>query len=59
LKKKISWVCFSCGMEHGKARGVASTFHFGKCDICGEEKKAVTQGRDYNIYEIEVKNEAD
>lgn len=50
LKEKLKnagWVCIKCGLKYGRRRTLVSTFHLGKCDICGEEK-SITEIRDYN-----------
>lgn len=50
--KKIHWVCIKCGYEHGKGRkDDISTYHYGKCDICGKEK-VVTEIRDFGYLKI-------
>ena len=56
MEKIISWICIDCGLKHSKKskedlRGQVSTFHNGKCDVCGEDK-SVTAGRDYGVYKI-------
>lgn len=41
------WICSSCGSKYGKRRcGECTTWHVGKCDICGIEA-CVTEPRDF------------
>lgn len=53
MKKRIDWVCHDCGTRHGRERKRLSTYHAGRCDVCGE-MESVTQGRDYGVYEVDV-----
>jgi hypothetical protein len=49
LKEKLEkacWCCSDCGKKYAKRRYELSTWHRGKCDICGE-KKDVTEARDF------------
>jgi hypothetical protein len=47
MKKYPSWVCRDCGMKASKGKSFqVSTYHFDKCDVCGEEL-AVTEPRDF------------
>jgi len=41
-----NWVCQECGSKESKKQFYMSTWHKGKCEVCGEEKK-VTQPRDF------------
>jgi len=42
-----SWVCSECGKKCGnRAPGEGSTWHAGKCDVCGREAN-VTEPRDF------------
>lgn len=46
-----SWVCYDCGMrlgrrEYGDGEMKSSTWHTGRCDVCGETK-SVTEPRDF------------
>jgi hypothetical protein len=43
------WCCSECGMKHGKAINKISTWHYGKCDVCGENNN-VTQPRDFGHF---------
>jgi len=36
-------------MKHGKAINKISTWHYGKCDVCGENNN-VTQPRDFGHF---------
>lgn len=43
------WVCYDCGMRLGRRQygdGQISTWHRGRCDICGKDAE-VTQPRDF------------
>jgi len=40
------WICRECGMKYGKKECGVATWHFGKCDICGQET-SVTEPRDF------------
>lgn len=40
------WICYECGMKYGRSEPRKSTWHIGRCDICGETK-SVTQPRDF------------
>lgn len=48
------WVCKDCAYKAGgvSPRGMVSTFHRGKCDVCGEIK-SVTEPRDYGYPKFE------
>lgn len=48
LKPYPTWVCLECAYKAGGMfpQGLISTFHKGKCDVCGKSK-AVTEPRDY------------
>jgi len=48
---QVTWICHDCGMEHGRPPISISTWHYGKFDVCKEEK-SVTEGRDYGVREI-------
>lgn len=45
------WACESCGKEHGRGipKNHVSTWHYGKCEICGQNK-SVTQARDFGHF---------
>lgn len=51
LKAYPDWACVPCGKKHGARmrQESPSTFHYGKCDICGENT-SVTQPRDYGHF---------
>ena len=60
LDSQIHWCCRDCGKKalelpknKGKKQFTVSTYHGGKCDVCGEQK-AVTETRDfmYPVFEI-------
>lgn len=40
------WICLDCGIRHGRRTAGMSSWHMGKCDVCGKWK-AVTQPRDF------------
>jgi hypothetical protein len=50
MKKYPGWICNFCGLAFGKASGI-STFHQGKCDVCGREA-SVTEPRDYDYLNL-------
>lgn len=56
MKKQVYWICRDCGLKYGKIVCRVSTMHKGKCEICGKEK-AVTEGRDFGVHEVEIKEE--
>ena len=42
-----TWVCADCGLKASGGRCFeVSTYHVGKCDVCGQEKP-VTEPRDF------------
>ena len=44
----MTWVCYDCGMRYGTREygdGQLSTWHTGRCDICGKTCP-VTEPRD-------------
>ena len=45
-----AWVCNDCGQDHYGVPNAISTWHTGKCGICGEER-SVTEPRDFGGYE--------
>lgn len=48
------WVCDHCGMKYGRGRepGQLSTWHTGKCGMCGDEEVYVTEDRDYGYIDL-------
>lgn len=47
------WICSDCGIKHGrgfrngdKVNKVA-TWHYDKCDVCGQNNVMVTEPRDF------------
>lgn len=47
MKNYPEWVCAECGMRASGGRCFEiSTYHIGKCDVCGKECM-VTQPRDF------------
>ena len=59
--RTIHWICQECGdkalkekINKNKKQYIISTWHTGKCDICGK-KKAVTEARDfeYPIFKVQ------
>lgn len=44
-----TWVCTECAEAAGGKMPVdhLATWHYDKCDVCGGEKKTVTQPRDF------------
>ena len=51
MKNYPSQICDDCGNKYGKIAVGTSTFHIGKCQVCGE-KKAVTESRDWGYPDI-------
>ena len=56
MKAYPSWSCQPCGHNHGKRKfkfpedpDHLATFHYGKCDVCGENG-FVTEPRDYGHF---------
>lgn len=46
-KKYPDWVCFKCGINASNGKSfTVSTYHEGKCDVCGKIK-SVTEPRDF------------
>ena len=43
------WACADCGKEHGERFPRISKWHYGKCDVC-DENKSVTEPRDYGHF---------
>jgi hypothetical protein len=43
------WTCWQCGTLHGRKEPRFSTWHFGKCDVCNQNK-AVTEPRDFGHF---------
>jgi len=48
-KEYPSWACEECGKKHGGGRKSISTWHYGKCDVCGKNKN-VTEPRDFGHF---------
>lgn len=46
IKDYPSWTCWECGSKHGKRSPRIATWHYGKCDVCGENNN-VTEPRDF------------
>ncbi len=49
-------VCYDCGINYGNAGRMVtgtSTYHIGRCDVCGKEQ-AVTEARDFGYIRDEV-----
>ena len=47
MKPYPKWTCEECGKKHGSGKmKEVSCWHYGKCDVCGEEKE-VTEPRDF------------
>jgi hypothetical protein len=44
-----SWTCVPCGLKHGGKAKLVSTFHYGKCDVCGKNAE-VTEPRDFGHF---------
>ncbi len=46
---KIAWVCGNCGNKYGKyPDGNVSTWHNGKCGVCGNRDVPVTEPKDFS-----------
>lgn len=41
-----TWICKSCGEQHGRRPVGIATWHAGHCDLCGETA-FVTEPRDF------------
>ena len=41
-----TWICGDCGTIYGRKPCGVATWHFDKCDVCGEET-TVTEPRDF------------
>lgn len=61
-KKRLEWVCDTCGITHGNwyKKGIYTgpkthyaTFHMGTCDICNVSNVPVTQPRDYGHIKLD------
>jgi len=44
-----NWTCSECGIKHGQLINKISTWHYGKCDVCGKNNN-VTQPRDFGHF---------
>lgn len=40
------WICYECGIEHGRRTPGLATWHLDTCDVCGKNR-AVTEPRDF------------
>jgi hypothetical protein len=49
MKKYPIWSCKPCGFKHGTKQREVSTWHYGKCDVCGKNE-FVTEPRDYGHF---------
>lgn len=45
------WICYDCGMKHGKREPGLACWHADKCDVCGEAKP-VTEPRDFGYLNV-------
>jgi hypothetical protein len=58
IKMKINnypdWICRKCGLKYGKKQKQISTWHYGKCDVCGDPAE-VTEPRDFGHLNINKK----
>lgn len=54
------WVCNPCGARLGRNinRGILSTYHCGKCGVCGKPDVFVTEPRDFGYLRQGWKEEA-
>jgi hypothetical protein len=50
MKNYPQWSCWECGIKHGSKQVKLSTWHFGKCDVC-KENKSVTEPRDFGHFQ--------
>lgn len=67
-RKYPTWVCYPCGLaaklitkgfrQQLKNAEVVSTYHEGKCDVCGRSGVAVTEPRDFSYPDFRVLNKA-
>lgn len=53
MTKAVYWVCYPCGIRHGRVRTHTSTYHNSECDVC-KEKGPVTSGGDFGLYRVPV-----
>lgn len=57
LKPYPTWVCKPCGILASEEQGAkilsGSTFHDGRCDVCGRFPVAVTEPRDFGYPRFE------
>jgi hypothetical protein len=44
-----AWTCWQCGALHGRKAPRISTWHYGKCDVCGKNNN-VTEPRDFGHF---------
>ena len=49
MKNYPSWSCWECGKKHGQVADRISTWHYGRCDVCGENNN-VTEPRDFGHF---------
>jgi hypothetical protein len=50
MKNYPQWSCWECGTKHGTKKERIATWHFGKCDVCNQNKN-VTQPRDFGHFQ--------
>jgi len=47
-----TWICQDCGHRYGTQPASLPTWHFGRCDYCGDVYTPVTEARDYGHPEL-------
>lgn len=53
MTKAVDWVCYPCGIRHGRVRTHLFTMRKDTCDACGD-KTDVTKARDFGLYRVPV-----
>lgn len=51
--KNASTTCHDCGTKHGVAVARYSTWHDGRCDVCGK-LRPVTEARNYGYFKVGI-----
>ena len=54
--KYPEWICAKCGARYCNHPAKIATFHYGTCDVCGEDN-AVTEPRDFGYLSAEWKRD--
>lgn len=56
FKEYPEWVCYECGMKHGRRAPGVAAWHSDKCDVC-DQQKDVTEPRDFGHLKDTWKND--